>query len=50
MAMGWTGAPTVFSTTVTKQLHDILTNNIMELFMDNGGCADGTFTGMASKL
>ena len=48
--MGWTGAPTVFSATVTKWLHDILTNDIMELFMDDSGCADRTFTGMASKL
>ena len=50
MAMGWTGAPTVFSATVTRRLHDILTNDTMELFVDDGGCTDDTFTGMVSKL
>ena len=48
--MGWTGAPTVFSATVTKRLHDILTNDLMELFVDDGGCEDDTFNGMMTKL
>jgi len=50
MAMGWTGAPTVFSATVTKRLHDILTSDLMELFVDDGGCEDDTFNGMMTKL
>ena len=50
MAMGWTGAPTVFLATVMRRLHDILTNDTMELFVDDGRCTDDTFTGMVSKL
>jgi len=50
MAMGWKGAPTVFSATVTKRLHDILTSDLMELFVDDGGCKDDTFNGMMTKL
>ena len=50
MAMGWTGAPIVFSATATQCLHDILANATMELFVDDGGCGDNTFTGMMTKL
>ena len=50
MAMGWTGAPTVFSAAVTNCLHDILADDTMELFVDDGGCKDNTFAGMIAKL
>ena len=50
MAMGWTGAPTVFSATATRCLHDILADAVMELFVDDGGCGDNTFVGMMTKL
>jgi len=50
MAMGWTGAPTVFSAIVTDCLHDILADDTMELFVDDRGCGDDTFPGMMTKL
>ena len=50
MAMGWTGAPIVFSAVVTNCLHDILADDTMELFVDDGGCGDQTFSGMMVKL
>ena len=50
MAMGWTGVPTVFSATVSKWLHNILTSNTMELFVHDGRCTDDTFTSMVLKL
>ena len=50
MAMGWTGAPTVFSVTATRCLHDILADDTLELFVDDRGCKDDTFKGMLTKL
>ena len=55
MAMGWTGAPTIFSATATCCLHDMLADDMLaddtlELFMDDGGCADNSFEGMLTKL
>lgn len=50
MAMGWTGVPTVFSVVVTNCLHNILADNTMELFVDDSGCGDQTFSGMMVKL
>ena len=50
MAMGWTGAPTIFSATATRCLHDMLADDTLELFMDDGGCVDNSFEGMLTKL
>ena len=50
MAMGWTGAPMVFSATATQCVHDILADDTLELFVDVGGCKDDTFKGMLTKL
>ena len=50
MAMGWTGAPTIFSVTATRCLHDMLADDTLELFVDDGGCADDSFEGMLTKL
>ena len=50
MAMGWTGAPTIFSAVVTDCLHDILADDTMKLFVDNGGCRDDMFPDMMAKL
>ena len=40
----------MFSSVVTKRLHDLLADNTLELFVDNGGTADNTFQGMMNKL
>lgn len=50
MAMGWTGAPTIFSATATRCLQEILADDTIELFVDDGGCCDNTFEGMLAKL
>ena len=48
--MGWTGAPTTFSGVVTECVHDLLANDTLELFIDDAGAKDDTFTGMVSKI
>jgi len=48
--MGWMGAPTTFSSVVTECLHDLLADNSLELFVNDGGTADNTFQGMMNKL
>ena len=50
MAMGWTGAPTIFSATATRCLHNMLADDTLELFADDGGCADNSFEEMLIKL
>ena len=50
MAMGLTGAPLTFTLAIAKQLHKLMADNIMELFVDDGGCAADTFHGMVDKL
>lgn len=50
MPMGWTGAPTTFSGVVTECVHDLLTNDTLELFVDDAGTKDDTFTGMVAKI
>ena len=48
--MGWTGAPTMFSGVVTEHIHDLLANDTLELFVDDVGTKDDTFTGMVVKI
>ena len=48
--MGWTGAPTTFSGVVTECVHDLLANDTLELFIDDAGAKDDTFTGMVAKI
>lgn len=50
MPMGLTGAPTTFSAVVTEKLHDLLTNNMIELFVDDSGCGRDTFEDMLTTL
>jgi hypothetical protein len=50
MPFGLTGAPSTFAHMTATHLHDLLTNEIMELFVDDGGTADDTFKGMVTKL
>jgi len=48
--MGWTGAPATFSGVVMECFHDLLADNTLELFVDDGGTPDNTFEGMTNKL
>jgi hypothetical protein len=50
MPMGLTGAPSTFCEMTANYLHNLLANSMMELFIDDGGCADNTFNGMLEKL
>lgn len=50
MPMGLTGAPSTFSEMTANNLHDILAESVMELFVDNGGCAADDFQEMITKL
>lgn len=48
--MGLTGAPSTFSEMTANNLHDILAESVMELFVDDGGCAADDFQEMIMKL
>jgi len=48
--MGLTGAPSTFSEMTATNLHDILADSTMELFIDDGGMAAGTFDRMMERL
>ena len=45
-----TGAPSTFAHMMAMHLHDLLTDEVMELFIDDGGTAADLFNGMAAKL
>jgi len=50
MPMGLMGTPSTFSEMTANNLHDILAEGAMELFIDNGGCAANNFQEMMNKL
>ena len=50
MPFGLTGVPSTSADMTAKQLHDLLVDEIMELFIDDGGTAADTFKEMMSKL
>ena len=50
MPFGLTGAPSTFTHMTAKQLHDLLVEEILELFVDDGGMAADTFKEMMDKL
>jgi hypothetical protein len=50
MPMGLMGALSTFSEMTANNLHDILAEGTMELFIDNGGCAANNFQEMMNKL
>jgi hypothetical protein len=50
MPMGLMGAPSMFLEMTANNLHDILAESTMELFVDNGGCAANNFQEMMNKL
>ena len=50
MPFGLTGAPSTFATVTADNMHDLLVEQIMELFVDDGGAAANTFEEMMDKL
>ena len=50
MPFGLTGAPSTFGNMTAKHLYDLLAEETMELFVDDGGAAANTFEEMMDKL
>ena len=50
MPFGLTGAPSTFAHMTATHLYDLLNDEVMELFVDDGGTATDTFDDMMSKL
>ena len=50
MPFGLTGAPSTFANMTAKHLYDLLAEETMELFVDDGGTAANTFEEMMGKL
>ena len=50
MPFGLTGAPSTFATMTADNLHDLLADEIMEIFVDDGGAAANSFEEMMDKL
>jgi hypothetical protein len=50
MPFGLTGAPSTFGNMTADNLYDLLVEEIMELFVDDGGAAADTFEEMMDKL
>ena len=50
MPFGLTGAPSTFANVTAKHMYDLLSDEIMELFVDDGGSAANTFNEMMNKL
>ena len=50
MPFGLTGAPSTFAHMTATHLHDLLTDEVMELFVDDGGAAADSFDDMVAKL
>ena len=50
MPFGLTGAPSTFANVTARHLHDLLVEEVMELFVDDGGAAANTFEEMMGKL
>jgi hypothetical protein len=50
MPFGLTGTPTAFVSVMAAHLHDLITDEMLEIFMDNGGTAADMFDDMAHKL
>jgi Reverse transcriptase (RNA-dependent DNA polymerase) len=50
MPFGLTGAPTAFVAMAANHLHDLIADETMEIFVDDGGSAVDTFWEMKEKL
>jgi hypothetical protein len=43
------GAPTAFTAVMANHLHDLIADEVMEIFIDNGGIATNSFDEMETK-
>jgi Reverse transcriptase (RNA-dependent DNA polymerase) len=50
MPFGLTGAPTAFMTVTAMHLHNLIAEEVLEIFVDDGGIASDTFDEMMNKL
>jgi transposase InsO family protein len=50
MPFGLTGAPTAFAAMAAGHLHDLIAEETLEIFVDDGGTAADTFNEMKTKL
>jgi Reverse transcriptase (RNA-dependent DNA polymerase) len=50
MPFGLTGVPTAFAAMGANHLHDLIADETLEIFVDDGGMAADTFEGMKGKL
>ena len=50
MPFGLTGAPSTFADLTANNMHDLLAEEVMELFVDDGGAAADSFEEMMGKL
>ena len=50
MPFGLTGAPSTFANMTANNMHDLLAEETMELFVDDGGTAANSFEEMMDKL
>ena len=50
MPFGLMGAPSTFAHMTATHLHDLITDEVMELFVDDGGMAADSFDDMVTKL
>ena len=50
MPFGLTGAPSTFTNMTAKHMHNLLADETMELFVDDGGAAANTFEEMMDEL
>jgi hypothetical protein len=50
MPMGLMGSPSTFSKMTATNLHDIIADSTMELFVNHGGTAADTFKEMMERL
>jgi hypothetical protein len=44
------GAPTAFAVVMANHLHDLIANEVMEIFINNRGIATDSFDKMEAKL
>jgi hypothetical protein len=50
MLFGLMGAPTAFAMVTANHLHNLITDKVMEIFIDDGGIAADSFDKMEAKL
>jgi hypothetical protein len=50
MPFGLTSTPTTFASVMATHLHNLITEETLEIFIDDGGMAADTFDEMTAKL